>query len=140
MTELEGRAATARPHRLPTLIRSATAIAAVAAAVLLAGGCGGSDAARSSTAGKVLSVREAHDGTVRGSVDVRGYVLVEPRTGARLCEGLAGSYPPQCGGVALKLVGLDPAKLPGADHNQGVVWTGETTLRGTLDGNVLTVA
>ncbi|WP_462187867.1 hypothetical protein, partial [Frankia sp. CcWB2] len=72
-------------------------------------------------------------------VTVRGYVLIRPDGASYLCTGLAGSYPPQCGRPALRLVGLDPADLPSPEHASGVTWTGETTLAGTVRDGTLTL-
>jgi hypothetical protein len=98
--------------------------------------CGGDDASREGRA-RVLSVAEALDRRPPGTIAVRGYVLVDPDGTARLCEGLAGSYPPQCGGARLRVDGLAPDTLHGRSESGGVVWTGATTLRGTLDADRL---
>ncbi len=89
----------------------------------------------------VLSVAQAlaHPG---GRLAVAGYLLAHPDGTIRLCTGLAGSYPPQCGRPALRVEGLtaaDVGRLPGAVHASGVAWTGEVTLDGTVCGTVLTV-
>jgi len=72
-------------------------------------------------------------------VAVDGYVLAHPDGTVRLCAGLSGSYPPQCGRPALTVVGLDLASLEGSDHASGVTWA-RTTLSGVVRGTVLTVA
>jgi hypothetical protein len=74
-----------------------------------------------------------------GDAEVRGYVYVGADGAAHLCSGLAGSFPPQCGHPSIPVDGLDTGTLAGAETDQGVVWTGETTLRGALSGGVLTV-
>lgn len=73
------------------------------------------------------------------AVKVRGYILVRADGVARLCTGLAGSYPPQCGSPSLVVKGLRLETVDGRESAEGVTWTGETTLRGTLAGGVLTV-
>jgi len=92
------------------------------------------------TPAPVLTVEQALQVPAAGPVLVRGYVLVARDGSAQLCTGLAGSYPPQCGRPALALSRLNPAALPATDSTDGVLWTGETTLRGTLRGAVLDVS
>ena len=93
----------------------------------------------SSSAKKILTVPEAIKAGDQ-PMKVRGYVLIGPDGVARLCAGLAGSYPPQCGSPSLVVKGLQPDKLDGRESAQGIVWTGETTLRGTLENGVLTLS
>jgi hypothetical protein len=57
------------------------------------------------------------------AIQVQGYVIVSPRGEARICEGLLGSYPPECGGAWLAVEGLDADTLPGRQTDRGVVWT-----------------
>lgn len=113
---------------------------------LLLSGCGeGSEpdpaadsAGEPAGAGEVLSVAEAR--TVDSpEAEVRGYVYVGPDGVSRLCAGLAGSFPPQCGDPSITVEGLDLDTLTGAESDQGVTWTGETTLHGELSAGVLTV-
>jgi hypothetical protein len=75
-----------------------------------------------------------------GPVQVQGYIIINPRGEARICEGLLGSYPPQCGGAWLTVEGLDADTLPGRQTDQGVVWTGRTVLHGTKQGNSVRVS
>ena len=71
--------------------------------------------------------------------EVRGYILAGREGVTRLCTGMAGSYPPQCGLPALTVKGLDTRDIPNSESDQGVTWSGETTLRGALSGGILTV-
>jgi hypothetical protein len=75
-----------------------------------------------------------------GPVRVQGYVIVSQQGEARICEGLLGSYPPQCGGAWLAIEGLNVDTLPGRQTDQGVVWTGETVLPGVKQGRTLHVS
>lgn len=109
-------------------------------------GCAGSDSepdtatpADGGTASRILTVPEAIKAGDQ-QLKVRGYVLVSADGVARICTGLAGSYPPQCGNPSLEVKGLKPDELPGKESASGIVWTGETTLRGVLEGGVLTLA
>ena len=74
-----------------------------------------------------------------GVVGVRGNVIVHPDGSARLCEGLAGSYPPQCGGKSVAVTGLDLRVLEHPDTAAGVTW-GQATLHGRLEGDVFKLA
>ncbi len=73
-------------------------------------------------------------------VRIRGYILVGADKVARLCTGLAGSYPPQCGNPSLIVEGLVTEEIPGRESAQGIVWSGKTTLNGTIAQGVLTVS
>lgn len=44
---------------------------------------------------------------------VRGYVVAPEGAPVRLCQALAESYPPQCGGSSIVVEGLDLASVPG---------------------------
>jgi hypothetical protein len=90
-------------------------------------------------AGKILTVPQAIKAGDQ-PVKVRGYILVGADGVTRLCTGLAGSYPPQCGGPSLVVKGLKLDAIPARESAQGIVWSGETTVRGTLSRGVLTVS
>jgi len=116
-------------------------------------GCGSNSDAGGST--EVLTVAAALDlaastdtgATAAGTtevggelvVTVRGYVLAAPSGVVRLCAGLAGSFPPQCGAPAIELQGLDTGQLPERDPGTGVAWSGEMTVTGVLTEDVLLV-
>jgi len=71
-----------------------------------------------------LSVAEASALPAGGDpVAVRAYVIVAPDGSARLCDALAESSPPQCGGASLALTGLPDGFLTGLRSAQGVRWT-----------------
>jgi hypothetical protein len=118
-------------------------LAGVMSLSLLACGNGGADAPEEPPASgrpeqaTIKSVPQALRGG-DGPMAVRGYVLISPRGDARICEGLLGSYPPQCGGASLAVEGLDPETLPGRQMEQGMVWTGETVVRGVMRGQIFT--
>jgi hypothetical protein len=91
-----------------------------------------------------LTVAEALDLSAESSgasreVSVRGFVLAAPGQPVRLCTGLAGSFPPQCGNPALELDGFDLALLTDRDDATGVAWSGQTTITGALSGSRLTI-
>ena len=75
--------------------------------------------------------------------------LFDDGTGVRLCEMLAESFPPQCGGARLEVAGFgfdQIGQLPDAESisvtsAQGVTWTdGYVSLLGELEGDVLMVS
>lgn len=71
-----------------------------------------------------------------------GY-LVRLQGETRICEALAESYPPQCGGTSYRVVGLDFAGAQGLEEASGVTWSQEAvTLEGVLadDGETLMVS
>jgi hypothetical protein len=99
---------------------------------------GAAAASRSPERDAPLTVQEAlHVGT--GQVQVRGYVLIAADQVTRLCTGLAGSFPPQCGTPALVVRGLTADAIPNRESAEGVVWGGEITLQGTIADGVLSV-
>ena len=70
-----------------------------------------------------------------GGEERRGF-LVDTGAELRLCEALAESYPPQCGGESLLVEGEPPDGE--WSEAQGVRWTDEqVTLRGEVEDGVL---
>lgn len=63
----------------------------------------------------------AGDGNVIGPVTVVGF-LVDDGTTIRLCEALAESFPPQCGGASVPVDGYDGLGLPLSSEGD-VTWT-----------------
>ena len=114
------------------------------AAVVLAAGCGGEQADRTppsgDAAGPGLTVREAVESDAEGPLLVRG--ALHAREGEiRLCEALAESHPPQCGGASLRVEGLSLSDVEGVQTAQGVSWTEEEVkLLGDVEGDALVVS
>ena len=69
-----------------------------------------------------LTVADALAST--GMITISGF-LVADGEGARLCELLAESYPPQCGGAAIAITGYEEALSVPVVGAQGVTWTDE---------------
>jgi hypothetical protein len=72
-----------------------------------------------------------------GSEERRGF-LVDTGDDVRLCDALAESFPPQCGGESFRVEG----ELPDVrwSEAQGVRWTDEQiVLRGEIDDGVIRV-
>jgi hypothetical protein len=124
----------------------------VAAAALI--GCGGDDApspsadggAAASTAtqstglaaGPAISIDEA---LATGSDEmqlVTGNILAQDGE-VRLCSALAESFPPQCGGASLHVVGLKLAEVDGLIAEGDVSWTDRPIeLLGVVDNDTQT--
>jgi hypothetical protein len=97
-------------------------------------GQGGGEANDGGAGGMVidggLSISEALNGTVTGTIAVGGFVVGDADS-VRLCELLAESFPPQCGGASVTLSGIsvdDLDGLPDSENldlqtSQGVTWT-----------------
>ena len=81
-----------------------------------------------------LTVGDALAGRADGVIAVQGFV-VENGAGAVLCELLAESMPPQCGGASIEITDLstiDPDEFTSA---QGVTWTNQpVTVFGEIVG------
>ncbi|MDR9450785.1 MAG: hypothetical protein RI637_06145 [Acidimicrobiia bacterium] len=85
-----------------------------------------------------LTVSEALESDATGVIAVRGF-LVADQTGARLCEVLAESYPPQCGGAGLPVSGYEEILDVPTSTAQGVTWTDQpiSLLGEIVDGTLL---
>jgi hypothetical protein len=72
--------------------------------------------------GPAVSVPDALGTTVAGPLLVNGFLVV---TGPEvtLCEQLAESYPPQCGGARVEVQGLDVNAVPGLETADETRWT-----------------
>jgi hypothetical protein len=80
-----------------------------------------------------LSVPEALTTEATGVIAVQGF-LFDDGTGARLCEALAESYPPQCGAASIPVTGYEDAITIPLSNAQGVNWSDQPV---TLFGEVL---
>ena len=76
------------------------------------------------TADGGLEVSEALSGGAEGIIAVRGF-LFDDGSGARLCEVLAESFPPQCGGAFVPVSNYEEVLGVPLSSNQGVTWTDE---------------
>ena len=84
--------------------------------------------------GPGLTIAEARTTDADGPLLVRGALVVDAGS-ARLCERLAESSPPQCGGDSFDLVGLDPSTVDGIEETDGVQWAEQVRLLGALEGD-----
>jgi hypothetical protein len=79
-----------------------------------------------------ITVVEAIGRAAGDIVSVSGALFVDPDGSVHLCDAIAESYPPQCGGSRLEVRGLDLATLPLEEAN-GVRWAEAVTLTGSVE-------
>ena len=80
-----------------------------------------------------LTIADALASDATGTIAVQGF-LVDNGTTARLCEALAESYPPQCGGDSIPVAGYEEMIDVPLASAQGVTWTDEYV---TLFGEII---
>jgi hypothetical protein len=86
-----------------------------------------------------LSASEAIGHSGSQPVAVHGYVI-RTSDSAQLCEALAESYPPQCGGASLALTNPDATDGLPLVEDSDVQWSPDIViLIGTVKGNKLTI-
>lgn len=78
-------------------------------------------------------------GTIDGPFVVSGFLFVDAEGEAVLCEAIAESFPPQCGGESIAVAGEIPF-LADLSSAEGVSWSDDPVeLEGTFDGTTFTV-
>ena len=84
--------------------------------------------------GPGLSVAEAlgHQPT-DDIVTVSGALFVNPDGTVLLCDAIAESFPPQCGGERIRVTGLDLDAVPGLQTEGQVSWAEGITLLGSVE-------
>jgi hypothetical protein len=99
-------------------------------------GCGGEDEAAGDRPAEI-SVEEAVDH--EGPAVVTGSLLANGDD-VKLCGALAESFPPQCGGGSISVVGLDLDSLDGLTAEGDVTWSDlPIEVEGVLADGTLTV-
>jgi hypothetical protein len=85
-------------------------------------------------AGPGMSVAEAlgHRAT-DDLVAVSGALFVDPDGTVRLCDAIAESFPPQCGGERIVVEGLNLAAIGDLQTEGEVSWAESVTLFGSVD-------
>ena len=66
-------------------------------------------------------------------VTVRGALFVEPDGTVYLCEAIAESFPPQCGGQRLRVEGLDLDAVASLQSEGDVSWAESIALFGSVE-------
>jgi hypothetical protein len=116
-------------------MRTISLFATLVLALALAG-CGGEDEAAGDRPAEI-SVEEAVDH--EGPAVVTGSLLANGDD-VKLCGALAESFPPQCGGGSISVVGLDLGSLDGLTAEGDVTWSDlPIEVEGVLADGTLTV-
>jgi len=66
-------------------------------------------------------------------VTVSGALFVNADGTVLLCDAIAESFPPQCGGERIRVQGLDVAAVPGLQTEGEVSWAEGVTLLGSVE-------
>jgi hypothetical protein len=66
-------------------------------------------------------------------VTVSGTLFVDPDGTVRLCDAIAESFPPQCGGDRIVVQGLDLASIAGLQTEGDVSWAEGVSLFGSVE-------
>ena len=83
------------------------------------------------------SIRDVFVSNLQGPLIVRGLLHVNDGE-VRMCETLAESFPPQCGGRFLLVKGLDVEATTGLKTEGSVSWSDQQVeIQGTVEGEVL---
>jgi hypothetical protein len=84
--------------------------------------------------GPGLSVADAlgHQAT-DDIVTVSGALFIAADRTVLLCDAIAESFPPQCGGERIRVEGLDLAAIPGLQTEGEVSWAEGVTLVGSVE-------
>lgn len=85
-----------------------------------------------------LTVTEALNTDATGVIAVKGFLVIDGN-GARLCEALAESFPPQCGGASIPVSNYEEVLGTPLQNEQGVSWTDGTVsfLGEIVDGTLV---
>ena len=85
-----------------------------------------------SAVGPGVSIEEAIGNGGGEPLLVNGAVFVDPDGRVLLCDAIAESFPPQCGGMRLEVRGLDLSSLPDLEQANGVRWAEQVQLLGNV--------
>lgn len=66
-------------------------------------------------------------------VTVSGALFVDADGTVRLCDAIAESFPPQCGGERIDVQGLEVATIDGLEEANGLQWAESVTLFGSVE-------
>jgi hypothetical protein len=66
-------------------------------------------------------------------VSVAGALFVNAGGGVLLCDAIAESFPPQCGGARIAVEGLDLSTIEGLQEENGVRWAESVVLFGSVE-------
>jgi len=66
-------------------------------------------------------------------VSVIGALFVDGEGTVLLCDAIAESFPPQCGGERIEVQGVDLSTIDGLEEANGVQWAEAVTLFGSVE-------
>jgi hypothetical protein len=66
-------------------------------------------------------------------VSVAGSLFVDADGGMLLCDAIAESFPPQCGGARIAVDGLDLSMIADLQEENGVQWAESVVLFGSVE-------
>lgn len=66
-------------------------------------------------------------------VSVAGALFVDADGGVLLCDAIAESFPPQCGGARIAVEALDLSTIEGLQDENGVRWAESVVLLGSVE-------
>jgi hypothetical protein len=81
--------------------------------------------------GRIVAEALTH-GPTDDIVNVTGALFVDADGTVRLCDAIAESFPPQCGGARIEVTGLDLDTIELQEAN-GIRWAEGVTLRGSVE-------
>ena len=118
-------------------------LAVVTIASVAAAACGDDDGDPDSEpiigVGPGMSIGQVITLNLKGPLLVNGLLHVQNGQ-VRLCETLAESFPPQCGGRSLVVTGLDLTTMDGLSSEGSVTWSDQPVqVLGSVEGKVLFV-
>ena len=86
--------------------------------------------------GPGMSVADAlAHGPTDDLVSVSGALFVAPDGTVRLCDAIAESFPPQCGGASIEVSGLDLSTVADLQEANGVRWAESIVLFGSVEAS-----
>jgi len=86
--------------------------------------------------GPGISVADAvAHGPTDDLVSVSGALFVDPDGIVRLCDAIAESFPPQCGGASIEVSGLDLSTVADIQEANGVRWAESIVLFGSVEAS-----
>lgn len=85
-----------------------------------------------SASGPGISIADAVNRAGQEPLLVNGALFVDPDGTVLLCDAMAESFPPQCGGTRLEVHDLDLAGMPDLQEANGVRWAEQAQILGTV--------
>lgn len=82
--------------------------------------------------GPGITIADAVNQAGLGPLLINGSLFVDPDGTVLLCDAIAESFPPQCGGTRFEVRGLDIASVPDLQEANGVRWAEGAQILGTV--------